>query len=176
MIKTIVVPVDGSDHAKKAAGLAADIAEKYGARLVFIHSLMRNTTAGEIKALSDTIKIPDTLRAELDKLQEDAIEAVASAYDAAPISIPMPDKILREVAEVILDDAKATAQVKGVSDVDAKILDGSPTDAIVAAAKGENADMVVMGSRGLSNIGGLLMGSVSHKVSHLCDCTCVTVK
>ena len=44
------------------------------------------------------------------------------------------------------------------------------------AAKKEAADMIVLGSRGLGHIAGLVMGSVSHKVSHLSDCTCITVK
>ena len=35
---------------------------------------------------------------------------------------------------------------------------------------------VVVGSRGLSEIRGLLLGSVSHKVCQLAPCTCVTVK
>jgi nucleotide-binding universal stress UspA family protein len=33
-----------------------------------------------------------------------------------------------------------------------------------------------MGSRGLGKMAGVLMGSISHKVSHLSKCTCVTVK
>ena len=41
MIKTILVPTDGSDHANKATTLAADIAEKYGARLVLLHVMSR---------------------------------------------------------------------------------------------------------------------------------------
>ncbi len=36
MILNVLVPTDGSDHAGKAVTLAADIAEKYGARLVFL--------------------------------------------------------------------------------------------------------------------------------------------
>ena len=37
MIKTILVPVDGSEHARKAVLLASDIAEKYEAGLVLLH-------------------------------------------------------------------------------------------------------------------------------------------
>ena len=37
-------------------------------------------------------------------------------------------------------------------------------------------DLIVMGRRGLGDLGGLLMGSVSHKVCHLADCACLTVK
>ena len=36
--------------------------------------------------------------------------------------------------------------------------------------------MIFLGSRGLGDVGGLLMGSVSHKVMHLAPCTCVAVK
>ena len=32
-----------------------------------------------------------------------------------------------------------------------------------------------MGSRGLGNVTGALYGSVSHKVCHDADCTCITV-
>jgi len=38
------------------------------------------------------------------------------------------------------------------------------------------ADMIVMGSRGVSDLKGLVMGSVSHKVMQLAPCTCVSVR
>ena len=56
------------------------------------------------------------------------------------------------------------------------VKQGDPAKCILAAIDEESADFVVMGSRGLSDLKGLLMGSVSHKVSHLAPCTCVTVK
>ena len=47
---------------------------------------------------------------------------------------------------------------------------------IAGLAQDRKADAIVMGSRGLSDIKGLFLGSVSHKVSHLAECTCITVK
>ena len=40
---------------------------------------------------------------------------------------------------------------------------------IVAQAKEEDADLIVMGSRGLSDTGGPLLGTVAHKVLQLAD-------
>jgi nucleotide-binding universal stress UspA family protein len=54
------------------------------------------------------------------------------------------------------------------------VAEGSPVERILLAA--EDADMIFLGSRGLSGAKGLLMGSVSHKVANLADRTCVTVK
>ena len=38
-MERILVALDGSDHSNKAVDLAADLAEKYGARLVLLHVL-----------------------------------------------------------------------------------------------------------------------------------------
>jgi nucleotide-binding universal stress UspA family protein len=40
---------------------------------------------------------------------------------------------------------------------------------IVGLAKSEGADLIVMGSRGLSDVAGLFVGSVAHKVLQLAD-------
>ena len=176
MIKTILVPTDGSGHAKKAIDLAADIAEKYGARIVILHVLLRHTSESDIETICRENAVSDTLKKKLDDLKDAFLEIVAASYEAGPLSIPIPDEILTDVGNLILDNARKRVESKGVKDIATEILDGSPADKIVAAAEKEKADMIVMGSRGLGNISGLLMGSVSHKVSHLADCTCVTVK
>jgi nucleotide-binding universal stress UspA family protein len=43
---------------------------------------------------------------------------------------------------------------------------GDPAAEIVAGAREHKADPIVMGSRGLGRIGGLVLGSVSEKVLH----------
>ena len=43
-------------------------------------------------------------------------------------------------------------------------------------AEYEGVNMIVLGSRGLSDLKGFFLGSVSHKVSSRAECTCVTVK
>jgi nucleotide-binding universal stress UspA family protein len=47
---------------------------------------------------------------------------------------------------------------------------------ILHAAKGFGADSIVLGSRGLGDFAGLLLGSVAHKVIQLADCPVVVVR
>lgn len=177
MIKTIVVPTDGSDHADKAVELAADMADKYGARVVIVHTLLRHTSDADLRDLCQKLKAPAALTAKLDELQEQMIEAAsASMTPYTPIPLPVPDEVLNGLAKAITDKAQSVFSSKGVKNVDVRIADGSPADIILGAAEHEKADMIVMGSRGLGKFADLLMGSVSHKVSHLAPCTCVTVK
>lgn len=176
MIKTILVPTDGSDHANKAVELAADIASKYGAKVVILHVLLRHASAAELKGPCAGTEMPHALAKRLDELCQAAMDAVAAAYQGYPATVPIPDEVVKEVGDLVLNKAREAAEAKGVNDVTVEVIDGAAADCILAAAKHQKADMIVMGSRGLSNIGGLLMGSVSHKVCHLAQCTCVTVK
>jgi len=65
---------------------------------------------------------------------------------------------------------------KGVKNVSQHIDEGNPVEIILKLAESADADMIVMGSRGLSELKGMLLGSVSYKVNNLSKCTCVTVK
>ena len=69
MIKTIVVPTDGSAHAKKAIDLAADIAGIYGARMVILHVLLRHTSESDVEALCKENAMPDALAKKFEDLR-----------------------------------------------------------------------------------------------------------
>jgi nucleotide-binding universal stress UspA family protein len=53
---------------------------------------------------------------------------------------------------------------------------GSPAGAILEVAREVGAGMVVLGSRGLSELGGLLLGSVANKVIQLSACPVLVVR
>ena len=55
-------------------------------------------------------------------------------------------------------------------------LYGHAAQSIVRAAEDNKADAIVMGSRGLSDWSGLLVGSVTHKVLHMATCPVVVVR
>lgn len=53
---------------------------------------------------------------------------------------------------------------------------GSPADTLIAIAEAEDADMLVVGSRGRGGVRGLLLGSVSHQIAHHGSCPVVIVR
>lgn len=176
MIKTILVPIDGSEHANKALILAGDMAAKYEARLAILHVLLRDTGVYELKQMVDVDALPQEMQDEMERLE--SIPNSASAMEGLGTTFPLPasTEILQAVASQITEKARMAVSDKGVSDIAVVIADGTPADRILDAAVKENANMIVMGSRGLGNLKGILVGSVSHKVAQLSKCTCVTVK
>lgn len=53
---------------------------------------------------------------------------------------------------------------------------GKVAEALVDSAREHKADTIVMGSRGLSEIAGIVLGSVTHKVIHLSDATVIVAR
>ncbi|MFH1059383.1 MAG: universal stress protein [Pseudomonadota bacterium] len=53
---------------------------------------------------------------------------------------------------------------------------GHPSEEILAHLKQAQADLVVMGSQGLSGMGLVVLGSVAERVSRRAPCTCLVVR
>ncbi len=60
--------------------------------------------------------------------------------------------------------------------VEVEVLEGPPPRAILAVAEAREADMIVIGSRGLGAIRGLLLGSVSERVVRMAKCPVLVVR
>lgn len=176
MINTILVPTDGSEHANKALNFASDLAVKYGASMVILHVLLRDAVLADLKTLIKIDRLPKDIR---DEMKEGARipETMASMGGIYPTFPVRPSgRVLSAIGDEIAEEAREAASAKGVKDIRIEVTPGKPAKRILDAADETHADMIVMGNRGLGEIEGLFIGSVSHKVSHLSKCTCITVK
>lgn len=175
MFKKVLIATDGSEHATKAVGIGADIASKYDAEVLLVHVLMRHEVSEDLKRLVEIEHLADERGEPLATI----VAAVPSGrYPAVTVSqrSPEPDKMLSAIAEQLLRMAEETVRSHGVTKVSQRIMDGKPVNAILDLVKSEDVDLLVVGTRGLTDAHALLMGSVSHKLAHLSPVTCVAVK
>jgi nucleotide-binding universal stress UspA family protein len=149
MFKKILVAVDGSEHAKQAVTAAGELAKAFGAQLVIMHVMKR----------MGSDRVPEHLK-ELERIEH--------------IEVTEAD-MLRSVADAIVNGAKDTAESAGASDIVTTIDAGNPADQIIAYSNNNDVDMIVLGRRGLSDMASLFLGSVSHKVTQLAPCACLTL-
>ena len=56
-----------------------------------------------------------------------------------------------------------------------ELVEGSEAESILNCAKNIQADLIVMGSRGMGALKGLLLGSISRKVIHYASCPVMVV-
>jgi nucleotide-binding universal stress UspA family protein len=75
----------------------------------------------------------------------------------------------REDVQFILDKAAADAK-KAKVDVVTHPREGDPADAILDVAEENNADLVVVGNKGMTGARRFLLGSVPNKISHHSPC------
>ena len=127
MFKTLLLGVDGSEHALKAARLAGELARCVHADLWVVASF---------DPLPSYLGQPNLQAAITARLQH---------------------------AEQILQPALEAIGETGAS-VKSEILEGPPAEAILSMAEVRGVDLIVMGTRGLGRLSGLLLGSQSQKV------------
>lgn len=73
------------------------------------------------------------------------------------------ETFFRRDAKLFLAEHAEEAVMKGVK-VDMVLSKGNPAQGILHAAESADADVIVIGSRGLGGVKGLMLGSVSHAV------------
>lgn len=135
----ILLPVDGSDHATRAAAYALKMAGLMDARLLLLY-----------------------------------------CHRPFPVKLGEPhfqnaiDKIMVQ-ANTLLEPFRSMLTEKGV-DIADLIMEGPPGEKICEVARNESCEMVIMGSRGRSDLKGLLLGSVAHRVLQQASCPVLVVR
>ncbi|HUK49799.1 MAG TPA: universal stress protein [Terriglobales bacterium] len=84
-------------------------------------------------------------------------------------------KEMEDEGEAIIKKAEDFAKGSSVN-YQCKLIQGVPADEIVKTSTSEKVDLIVIGSRGLTEVRAFLLGSVSDKVSHHAKCPTLIVK
>jgi nucleotide-binding universal stress UspA family protein len=137
--RKILVPVDDSEHSKRAFRYALGLASTQGAHVALLH-----------------------------------------CYEHIPMLIA--GKAREEVEQEHIRSAEKLLgpYVKRLRDIGVEpalhIKEGAPGDVIVREAASGDYDLVVMGSRGLSDLEGVLLGSTAHHVLAEAGCPVLLVR
>ena len=144
MFNTILVALDGSDHANNALKTACSMATSNDSDLHLVH-------ASEFRPFI--------------------------MGSASVVSVPSRDT-LRELGEKLLNEAASRAKHSygGEINLHNMVEDTPPANSILQKAEDIGADLIVVGSLGHSDLAGLLLGSVSHRICHHAKCACLVVR
>ncbi len=102
------------------------------------------------------------------------LEAMYLAPDVVPSGLTgLVDP--RGEARTVVEEAAAKVRVEGV-DVETYVWPGDAASAIIDVASTARADLIVVGSRGMSGAARFLLGRVPNKVSHHAPCDVLIVR
>ncbi|MCG6889899.1 MAG: universal stress protein [Gammaproteobacteria bacterium] len=173
MIKNIIAAIDGSAHASSALKVAIDLASKYEARLTLVHVLTRDHPPQELIRMAEVENLLEPRQPNVTS-KKDTFSAVARFIGGEKEE--KEAKVVALLGEQIIKSATKNAKQAGVTNISSEILVGDYANCILEIASKTDADIIVMGRRGLSNLKGFVTGSVSHKVSQRAECSVLTVK
>jgi nucleotide-binding universal stress UspA family protein len=148
MAEKILVPIDGSEHAFRALKVACALAKAENRNLKLLHVVPSKEVPAGLRRYTEVEHMRDTPE---------------YLYETA-------------IAERVLDDARGQALADGAQNVECSVGHGDATKGILEFSGRDGVDTIVMGTRGLSDIQGMVFGSVAHKVAHAADCRVIVVK
>jgi nucleotide-binding universal stress UspA family protein len=146
MYGTIVVGTDGSETAKEAVRQAAELAKAVGATVLLVSAY---EPVSEARLQKERTEVPD---------------------DVSWMVNP------REDVQAVLDSEAERIKGDGVGEVETFAREGDPADAILDVAEEKNADLIVVGNKGMTGARRFLLGSVPNKVSHHAPCNVMIVR
>jgi nucleotide-binding universal stress UspA family protein len=137
MFERILLPVDGSAHAEKAAETAAALASRFDSEVTVLN----------------VQEYPATW-----------------ALDIGPPISEQGSEVVDDVVRDLKDRGVAATGVVRVS------VGGTVAREIIDVADATGTSLIVMGTRGLTDWQGLVLGSVAHQVAHLASCPVLVIR
>ena len=140
----ILVALDGSEESYRALEHAASIAEKFGS---------------ELKLLA---VVP---RAMIPPFTYNGLGARLGPTMTTVMDVAKHRERMRSLYRNVLTEAEHKVGSEHPElKIEKALREGRPSSTIVEEAKTDGVDLIVMGSRGIGGITGLILGSTSHRV------------
>lgn len=147
MFSKILVALDGSEYSDKALDVAVQMAMRCDANLILFHAMHLRPLRAEYESIVVNKKAKDVYK-----------------------------QIGQEQGEAILDAAEKAATEAGLTNVTRLVVEGRPASSIVKAVDDTETKLVIIGTRGLSALHQITMGSVAHKVTVAASCPVMVVR
>jgi len=140
----------------------------------------------------DTILVPTDFSTHADRALDYAI-GLAKVFSARihlvhayhlPVQVALPEQVIvpndfwdqvRDAAAAQMEGSLARVTAAGVA-CDAELLPDAAAPAVVEAAARGGADLIVMGTRGLTGMKHVVLGSVAERVVRLAPCPVLTLR
>jgi nucleotide-binding universal stress UspA family protein len=96
----------------------------------------------------------------------------------SPYGIVFPENLDREFRDAALAKLDAWSDRAKSADIEAgvSLVPDLPSEAIARAAKEKTCDLIVMGTRGLTGLRHVVLGSVAERTIRIAHCPVLTVK
>jgi nucleotide-binding universal stress UspA family protein len=154
-IKNILYATDLSDNAVHAFSYAAAVANRFGARISIVHvleELSHNSSGLALQMLGE-----DKWKTIQEQNIQEIRDTIAERLDAFCSRMSTELKECPFIVNRVIVER------------------GVPFETILRLAEESNSDLIVMGSHGHSDIAGLFLGSVTHKVLNTIYCPVLVV-
>lgn len=145
MFKNILVPVDGSANSRRAVEAAAELVKCHRASVTLLHVIPDEPFPKELMKMIARGEITESHMG-----------------------------LLRDSAEIILQDAHETLQATGVTENKREYIQGDPASQIIEYARANEVDLIVIGHRGLGTQINML-GSVTRKLVNISSISCLII-
>ncbi len=161
--QTILVPIDFSPYATEALQYGATLAERFAASLIVLHVIDKDFETVVVHHRAGHRGLPSPI-----------LGPFAGTFNVDTEATETVSIDLREQAEATL--RYFIPDEFSELHVESRVMVGRPFEQILKTAKREAVDLIVMGTRGRTGLGHVMLGSVAERVVRLAPCPVLTVK
>ncbi|HET7615575.1 MAG TPA: universal stress protein [Bacillales bacterium] len=173
--KKILVAFDGSEGSLKALHHAIDYAETNGSELTVVTVVKSHKRGEHVRAVPAPNATNTTNMTAGNEMYQMAPRTINARAEQSEVHHEVSDEKTMAKGEDLLREAKAVLEKSPVR-AETSVLDGDAAEEIDAYAVVNETDLIVIGSRGLSGLKKLVLGSVSEKVVGKAHCPVLVVK